>query len=113
MREWRESHPNYLGPKRQAIVDKITAIKETTPCCDCKRLYPACCMEFDHRGNDKHEEVGYLVAMTKSWDIIQTEIGKCDLVCANCHRIRTKTKGSNGWTRNTIEKDEQPKGLSR
>lgn len=109
MREWRESHPNYLGPKRQAIVDKVNKIKEETPCHDCGKFYQACCMDFDHTRKDKHEEVGYLIAMTKTWDVIKAEIDKCDLVCANCHRVRTKLKGSNGWTRKTIEKDGEPK----
>jgi hypothetical protein len=126
-REWRARNPGYLGPKRQGLVDRINAIKEATPCTDCGGLFEACCMDFDHRGTDKHEEVGVLVSRTKPWQVIEAEIAKCDIVCANCHRIRTRDKGSAAWSRKrapaattapqlslvTIEKDEQPKSLAR
>ncbi len=109
-RRWRLEHPGYLGPRRQAVVDRVDAMKSATPCTDCGSRFPACCMDFDHRGGDKHREVGALVARSSPWETIAAEIAKCDLVCANCHRIRTKAKGSSGWTR-TIEKDEQPKSF--
>lgn len=111
-REWRARNPGYLGPKRQALVDRMTAFKEATPCVDCAARFPACCMDFDHRGLDKHEEVGRLVARCRPWEVIAAEIDKCDLVCANCHRIRTQNKGSSGWSRRIepIERDEEPKG---
>lgn len=109
---WRKKHPGYLGPKRQAIVDRVDAIKETTVCADCGGRFPACCMDFDHKPGTKHNEVGTLIARSSEWKTIQREIEKCDVVCANCHRIRTKKKGSNGWTRKTLEKDELPKTLA-
>lgn len=113
-REWRARNPGYLGPKRQALVDRVNAIKESTKCTDCSRFFPACCMDFDHRGNDKHEEVGVLTSRSKAWEIVEAEISKCDLVCANCHRIRTRDKGSSGWSRKAaLEKDEQPKSLAK
>ena len=108
IRDWQRRHPGYLGPKRQGIVDCITNIKETTPCMDCGNTFPACCMEFDHR-KTKTKEVGSLVAMSAKWDRIEEEISNCDLLCSNCHRIRTKDRGSRAWHRKTIEKDDVPK----
>ena len=105
-RSWRKRHPGYLGPKRQAVVDRVDAMKATTPCHDCGRLYPSCCMDFDHKHGTKQAEVGVLVACTATWERIEAEIEKCDLVCANCHRIRTKGAGSKGWTRKTMVLDD-------
>jgi len=92
---WRDRQNNYVGPSRQAKVDIITFIKESNPCQDCGRKFPACCMDFDHRDRkSKTKEVGYLVHAGRSWQEIVRELAKCDLVCSNCHRIRTqKGKG--------------------
>lgn len=114
MRLFRENNPGYLGPKRQANVDRVNEIKESNPCVDCGGVFPACCMDFDHRDTDKHDEVGTLISRSRPWDVIESEIAKCDLVCANCHRIRTRDKGSSGWTRQTtLEKDEMPKTVAQ
>ncbi len=41
---------------------------------------------FDHL-NDKVDNVSRLLG--KKWDTVQKELDKCELVCANCHKIRT------------------------
>jgi len=110
--EWRITHPGYLGPTRQEKVDRVNVIKETASCSDCGQLFPACCMDFDHVEGDKSAEVGALVAKGASWELIQEEIDKCELVCANCHRIRTRDKGSLGWTRTAVKDAESYKGKS-
>ena len=46
-------------------------------------------MHFDHRDpSAKTQNLGYLTR-SASWERIATEADKCDLVCANCHAIRT------------------------
>lgn len=102
-RDYRLKNPGYLGPKRQALSDKVKSLKETTPCCDCERLFPACCMDFDHKATNKHAEVGALVARCASWNVVEAEIAKCDLVCACCHRIRTQKRKRVGWTQKQIQ----------
>ncbi len=68
----------------------IDAMK-SNPCSDCGRRYPTCCMDFDHRdGTAKIKNVGKLRFSPRSE--IEAEIAKCDLVCANCHRIRTQIR---------------------
>jgi hypothetical protein len=54
-------------------------------------------MDFDHRGEvEKTGNIGSLVSQAYfTIERLKKEIDKCDLVCANCHRIRTynrKTK---------------------
>lgn len=62
------------------------------PCKDCSGRFPVYVMDFDHRpGTIKLGEVGRLAY---SWTVerFMEEVNKCDLVCANCHRIRTFTR---------------------
>lgn len=57
----------------------------THPCIDCGRQDPQV-LEFDHRG-DKSYDVSTLT--TYSLETLISEIAKCDVRCANCHRRRT------------------------
>ncbi len=61
------------------------------PCADCGKSFPPCVMDFDHRdGSQKYGNVGSLVSQAYfTKNKLLKEIQKCDLVCANCHRIRT------------------------
>ena len=59
------------------------------PCMDCGGTFPPECMDFDHVRGEKVCGVGLLVEDTTGK--LDAEIAKCDLVCANCHRIRTKS----------------------
>jgi len=61
------------------------------PCTDCHQSFPPVCMQFDHvpeRG-EKLLEINMLTASTKKRELLLLELVKCDLVCANCHCIRT------------------------
>ncbi len=59
------------------------------PCVDCGQTNPIV-LDFDHRdGVDKIDCVSRLIANTVSIETLQEEIDKCDIRCANCHRIRT------------------------
>ena len=75
---------NSKGKKRQYV----SAVKESSPCADCKINYPAHVMEFDHINGDKSYNISQMVHNC-SWDDLLEEIDKCEVVCANCHRQRT------------------------
>lgn len=68
----------------------LTEIKNK-PCADCGENYSPWVMDFDHRdGHNKVASISNLaINSTSSFEKIKKEIEKCDLVCANCHRIRT------------------------
>ena len=73
-------------------IDKIKA----APCMDCGGVFPPECMDFDHRpGEGKFMSVGRMYMMNPTR--LAAEIAKCDLVCANCHRVRTRARGQGGW----------------
>lgn len=66
----------------------MTAAKDR-PCADCGVSYPPCVMDFDHVRGDKKNNVATLVASHYGVATISAEIKKCEVVCANCHRLRT------------------------
>lgn len=58
-------------------------------CTDCGEDDPVV-MEFDHvDGSSKERAVADMLGGGYSWERIEAEIGKCEIVCANCHRRRT------------------------
>lgn len=70
---------------RQRTIDFINKVK-SNPCADCGKVYHPICMDFDHI----EDKVGNISQM-KYFSIpkISEEIAKCEVVCANCHRLRT------------------------
>lgn len=88
---WMAAHPGYLGPTRQALVDHIESLKNA-PCTDCTNSFPPECMDFDHVRGEKLFNIGHMAARTPPLQVILDEIAKCELVCANCHRIRTRKR---------------------
>lgn len=61
---------------------------------DCGIKYPHYAMDFDHRDNtQKLTSVSLMITVHRySKDKILDEIKKCDLICSNCHRIRTHNR---------------------
>jgi len=67
---------------------------KNAPCMDCGKKYPPYVMDFDHRpGEEKLAPVSRL--LLKGVEALLSEVAKCDLVCANCHRVRTYTRQKN------------------
>lgn len=80
--------------QRKKLREYIREVKDV-PCSDCGKRFHYCAMDFDHLG-DKETEVGRLVQQPVSLKRLQEEIAKCEVVCANCHRVRTYER--NMWT---------------
>lgn len=78
--------------RRNEIKDFINSIKESNPCMDCENYYPACVMDFDHIDDNKEASIAKMVSSLRPTSTIVKEINKCELVCSNCHRIRTKNR---------------------
>lgn len=72
---------------RSETQEFVQKVKER-PCVDCGNRFPAPVMEFDHR---IAEEKSFNLSRARDYSFAQVveEIAKCDLVCANCHRVRT------------------------
>jgi len=82
----RETNMSRLKPRQ----DYLDAIKLQAGCTDCglKLPHPEI-YDFDHLpGCDKVMSVSAF--LTKgTFDDLVAEVAKCEVVCANCHRIRT------------------------
>jgi hypothetical protein len=59
-------------------------------CVDCHQAFPSCVFDFDHL-RDKKFKIAQRLAQS-SFAKLTEEVDKCDLVCANCHRIRTQER---------------------
>lgn len=65
-------------------------------CLDCGFTGPPFMFDFDHRDpSEKSFGVG-ASGFTRKYEHQLTESLKCDLVCSNCHRIRTHKQRCNG-----------------
>ena len=64
-------------------------------CLDCGNSDPRV-LEFDHKPSEtKSFDIARAVSgSTRSWGKIKKEIEKCDVVCSNCHKIRTMERGN-------------------
>lgn len=64
--------------------------KLNKPCADCGIIYNPVCMDYDHRpGTIKCFQISCVAHNWTSIKQLHDEIAKCDIVCANCHRMRT------------------------
>lgn len=76
--------------RRQRWRERLAKLKEQ-PCKDCGQTFPHYVMDYDHVGK-KVKGLSKLINEAARWERIEAEIAKCDLVCANCHRIRTHNR---------------------
>lgn len=74
---------------RQECVVFVQELKNSTPCADCGKRFHFSAMDFDHVRGDKYMEVSLLVRRAFGLKRVKEEISKCDIVCSNCHRVRT------------------------
>ena len=101
----RAANVAYYGRNRDRERERVAARQVATvaflrelrkaPCADCgSRLAPHQ-MDFDHREpSQKAFRLTAGAAMLKSRAALLAEVRKCDIVCANCHRLRTWVRQS-------------------
>lgn len=98
----RHQHRAWLAARTQSVLVRTVAKRErwrhhadvldelrSVPCGDCGGVFPQCAMDFDHR--DPTTKVRGVTRMISNFGLqaILAEVAKCDIVCANCHRLRT------------------------
>lgn len=94
LREGRKQRPD-----RERRRNKINAIKLSIGACvECNRKVTpknCCAFDFDHRDEEK-KMIGIANLVYKSQTFydehLRSEITKCQLLCANCHKIKTYYK---------------------
>jgi hypothetical protein len=89
---YEENRANFLErAKNQRLVlrDEINQLKEKLGCKDCGMPHPYYVLQFDHlEGSNKVAGINELIRSTTR-EAVLAEIAKCEVVCANCHAIRT------------------------
>lgn len=76
--------------QRLAEALQVIAPLKAAPCVDCGFTFPSYCMDFDHLdGARKVLDISNMVRLGYSMEKIMVELRKCEVVCANCHRVRT------------------------
>lgn len=73
--------------------DRAWAFLGAHPCVDCGETDPVI-LQFDHV-RDKRLDVGYMLSAGFRWEVIEVEIAKCQVRCANCHRRKTAREQGN------------------
>ena len=106
-RDQRPYNVAYYARNREAEIARVTRRQQATlawlrdlrrvPCIDCGGTFPPHVMDFDHRDPKKKSfslasENVYL----KNRAVLGAEAAKCDLICGNCHRIRTAAQYARG-----------------
>lgn len=83
---------------------------------DCGNTYDIICMDFDHRPDEK--KLGSIFSFWKDEEKFWAEVTKCDVICSNCHRLRTKMrgqchKGKESWSDKAIATRKSPEYWAR
>lgn len=84
-----KKNKGFVLAKRKKLYEIVNKIKEA-PCKDCNQVYPPYVMDFDHIDpSTKLNTISKMILCSSSLKKIMEEINKCEVVCSNCHRIRT------------------------
>jgi hypothetical protein len=95
----------YYRQRRALRRDKgraLVAAAKASGCVDCGEA-DATVLDFDHVREPKRANVADLVAFGSPPSTVAKEIAKCEVVCANCHAIRTGERKPNYRTRQGID----------
>lgn len=91
-KEKTQSKSNFSKLKRRR---ELWDIKEASGCVDCNEKYPHFMLHFDHK--PEFQKNGTVTKIYSTYGKIKglEEMAKCDIVCANCHAIRTYSRNQN------------------
>jgi len=82
----------YTRPLVEQKTKEIHKYQMEKGCADCGYNAHPAALEFDHTpGTEKKFNIGEEIG-NRSREALWEEIAKCDVVCANCHAIRTATR---------------------
>ena len=93
-KHYKENKEYYLAKSREQKRRYRLYLQslKAKPCADCGNTYLTCVMDFDHKPEFEKKYEMAKIAYSASKARITEEAAKCDVVCANCHRIRTHAR---------------------
>jgi hypothetical protein len=87
-----ERYHKLAHQRNEELKMRIRQLKNV-PCADCDQVFDPVCMDFDHLPEfSKSMDISYMTRHRFNWEKILAETRKCEVVCANCHRLRTKNR---------------------
>jgi len=90
---WQKTRDARLARRRQRLSATIAwnrELKQATPCAGCGGTFHPDAMSWDHLpGTVKLDDISNLIRRRFRRQVIIEEMAKCELVCANCHAVRT------------------------
>lgn len=90
----KEIRKRNTNKRRDDHKQKILEHLLSHPCADCDETDPVV-LEFDHIDDTKSFNIS--AGIMKNWKVIQEEIDKCEVVCANCHKRRSAKRMGNWY----------------
>jgi len=96
IKENKEVYVGYARRARQKVSERAQRRKKELveamggACSVCGNSFPLCAYDFHHNNKEEKEhKIAEVILMPdKKYNmIIEKEIGKCSLVCSNCHRV--------------------------
>lgn len=108
---YHKNKDNFIRQKkeRDKLIDSLILERKDRPCMDCGIRYPPYVMDFDHRDpSDKDYGVCQMRRRHMGIDKIKREMDKCDVVCSNCHRIRTNVRTPARYNGMWLDMDSEP-----
>lgn len=90
------------SPARRKGREYIAEVKSNAVCVDCGGKFPPCVFHFDHVP-ERGPKLFNIANCDRAIEDVKAEIAKCDIVCANCHAIRTWITREKHW----MKRDEQ------
>ncbi|HEX8024873.1 MAG TPA: hypothetical protein VF484_01585 [Candidatus Limnocylindrales bacterium] len=86
----RDRERERILTRQRARLELLRGLK-ARPCADCAMTYLPHQMDFDHRDPSKKSfDLADGTTLLRSEASVLAEVAKCDVVCANCHRTRTR-----------------------
>jgi hypothetical protein len=90
-RKKAEHHKGVVAARVQEVKLWARTLKDG-PCTDCGGQFHPEAMQWDHVSGSKRWDVGAMTHAGYAKETILKEIAKCELVCANCHAVRTASR---------------------
>lgn len=85
----KKYHANKRINKREENKKFVYNYLQGKRCIDCNQTYHPAALDFDHVRGEKVAAISKMIFDGYSIESIKEEIEKCEIRCANCHRIKT------------------------
>ena len=91
-KQHRKNANAWRDKRREELYRVVFDYLSSHPCLDCGETDPVL-LDFDHVDGTKEAAISRMITDCRPVATVMREIEKCEVRCANCHRIRTAREG--------------------